>query len=361
MSDAPVRFAIVGSGWRAAFFWRMAQVMPDRFEVTGVVSRTAERGAQVTARWGAPTHRSVGELLAADRPELVVVSVPWAVTPEVIRELVAADVPVLAETPPAPDADGLRMLWSDVGPSGLVQVAEHSPFLPAHQARARLVGDGVLGTVSQVQISSTHLHHAVAVIRRLLGVAADADVTVSAHQFEAPLVDPRSRAGWTGATEARRAVTTLAVLDAGDGRTALYDFTDNQWRNPLRVDRLVIRGSHGELLDDRVTHWVDPTTVVTSPVVRTQSGVDQDMDGFDLEHLTFEGRVLFRNPFVGARLADDDIAVATLLARSGAWVRGDGEPPYPLAEGSQDHAVAMAIGESARTARQVTVSAPPWG
>lgn len=360
MRDRPVRFAMVGSGWRARFFWRMAHLMPGRFELTGVVTRTAERGAQVTAEWGVPTYRTLAELLAARRPELVVVCVPWPVTPEMIRELVAADVPVLAETPPAPDLAGLHALWADVGRSGLVQVAEHSPSLPAHQARARLVAEGVLGTATQVQISSTHLHHAVAVVRRLLGVRAGAPVTVSAHRFEAPLMDLRTRAGWTGDTEPGRRTTTVAVLDLGDERSAVYDFTDNQWRNPLRVDRLLVRGSHGELLDDRVTRWTGPTTVVTSPVVRTQSGVGQDMDGFDLEHLTFEGRVLYRNPFVGARLADDDVAVATLLDQTGAWVRGDGPPPYPLAEGSTDHAVAMAIGESARTARPVRLPAQPW-
>ncbi len=361
-ADGPLRLAIVGSGWRAEFFRRMAHLLPERFELTGVVSRTAERGAEVGAAWGVPTHRSVGDLLAAGRPELVVVSVPWAVTPVVTTELVDAGVPVLAETPPAPDGDGLLALWSRVGASGLVQVAEHSPWLPAHQARAALVDDGVVGRATQVQISSTHRYHAVSVIRRLLRAEVDpfGPVTVMARRFEAPLVDPRDRAGWTGATEPRPAGTVLATLDLGGGRSALYDFSDNQWHNPLRVDRLLVRGSHGEVLDDRVTRWVDPRTVVTSPIVRTQGGINQDMDGFDLEHLAFEGRVVFRNRFVGARLADDDIAVAELLDRSRAWVRDEGEPPYPLAEGAQDHLVAMAIEEAATTGADATTPRAPW-
>lgn len=357
--EEPARFAVVGSGWRAAFFLRMAALMPERFTAVGMVSRSAVRGAQVTARWGVPTYRSVADLLAAQRPELVVVSVPWPVTPEVTTELVRAGVPVLAETPPAPDVEGLRRLWADVGESGLVQVAEHSPFMPAHAAREAVLRGGAVGQVTQVQISSTHMYHAVAVVRRLLGAGFD-PVRVSARRFTAPLVDPMTRDGWTGESDPKDAGTTIGLLDLGDGRSAVYDFTDNQWHNPLRTNRLVVRGSHGEMVDDRVTRWLDPRTVVDSHLVRRQSGIEQDLDGFDLEHLSFEGRVVWRNAFAGARLADDDVAVATLLDRTAAWVRGEAEPPYPLADGAQDHLVALAVEESARSGQDVVTAREAW-
>lgn len=367
-TPAPVRFGVIGSGWRAEFFVRMARLMPERFTCTGVVTRTAERGAQVEAAWGVPTVRTVEELVtgalpgatgAPDRPELVVTATPWPVTPEVVRELVEASVPVLAETPPAPDVDGLRSLWADVGASGLVQVAEHSPFMPAHQARQRLVEDGLIGVPTSVQVSSTHLYHAVGLARRLLGAGRGA-TTVHARAFTAPLVDPLTRHGRTDATEPADARTILATIDLGDGRHVLYDFTDNQWHNPLRSNRIVVRGSLGEVVGDEVTRWLDPRTVVTSRISRRQSGIEQDLDGFDLEHLSLGDRVLYRNPFTGARLADDDVAVAHLLDRTGAWVRGDAPPPYPLADGIQDHLLGLAVEESARTGEPVTTAAEAW-
>ena len=155
---APIRFGVVGSGWRAEFFVRMARLMPERFQCVGVVTRSAERGAEVERAWGVPTVRTIEELVTAvgpttDRPEFVVVSVPWPVTPDATRELVELGIPVLAETPPAPDADGLRELWADVGSSGLVQVAEHSPSMPSHAARIAVVDAGLIGTPTSVQIS----------------------------------------------------------------------------------------------------------------------------------------------------------------------------------------------------------------
>src|SRR6476660_2829374 len=104
-------FGVIGTGWRSAFFCRLARMAPQHFRVSGVVSRSA------TAFEGVPVFRSAAELLAGDTPDFVIVSVPWAVTPDVTRDLVARGVRVLAETPPAPDLDGLRALWRDVGSS----------------------------------------------------------------------------------------------------------------------------------------------------------------------------------------------------------------------------------------------------
>jgi predicted dehydrogenase len=321
------------------------------------VTRTARRGAEVTAQWSVPTVRTIDALLQTD-PDFVIVSVPWAQTPAAVRELVARNVAVLAETPPAPDADGLRALWDEVGRSGLVQVAEQYLLLPGHAARLSLVREGIVGIPTSAQISSTHLYHAVSMIRGYVG-AGFAPALVSAQAFAAPLVDPLSPAGWSGDATPTDVTTTLATIDFG-GTSGLYDFTDNQWWNPLRTRRVVVRGSTGELVDDAVVRLVDPTTPVTSYLVRRQLGVDLNLEGHDLDTISFDGRVVYRNPFRGARLADEDVAIATLLDGMRAWLHADGPPPYPLAEACQDHLIGLAITESAQTGRPVPTGPAPW-
>ena len=140
----------------------------------------------------------------------------------------------------------------------------------------------------------------------------------------------------------------------------LYDFTDNQWWNPLRARRIVIRGTNGEIVDERVTRLVDAYTPVESLLVRRQAGLDLNLEGVDLQHVSFDGRVLYRNAFVGARFSDDDLAVADLLAAMGAWCRGEGPEPYPLAEGCLDHQIALAVGESISTGASVTTTPEGW-
>ncbi|MGW6505186.1 Gfo/Idh/MocA family protein [Nonomuraea angiospora] len=351
-------FGAIGSGRRTRFFLRLAAAMPDRLRVGGVVTRSAERAEEVTAEWGVPAFRSIGELLRHEWPDYLVAAVPWAAMPDAIREVAGHGIPVLAETPPAPDLAGLRSLWRDVGGTGLVQVAEQYLLMPGHAARLALVREGVIGEPTSVQVSSTHLYHAVSLIRGLLGIGFEA-AEVRAGAFEAPLADPLGFGGWSGDDTPRRLTTTIATLDFG-GRMGLYDFTDNQWWNPLRTRRIVVRGSIGELVDDRVIRLVDPTTPVESALIRRDTGVDLNLELRDLKHISFDGRVVYRNLFEGASRSDDDIAVADLLERTGAWARQEGPPPYPLAEACQDHLLSLAIGESARTGGPVTTGKEAW-
>jgi predicted dehydrogenase len=355
----PARYGIVGSGWRTGFFLRLARAMPERFTTTGIVTRTAERGDEVEKTWNVPTFRTVKELVAADRPDFVIVSVPWEAAPAVTVQLVELNIPVLTETPPAPDLPGLRELWATVGASGRVQVAEQYLLMPAHAARRAVLRRGAIGQVTSVQVSSTHLYHAVSMIRMMLDSHFDT-ATVTASTFTAPLADPLSREGWTGGTDAKPASTTFATIDFGKGRTGLYDFTDNQWFNPLRSNRIVVRGSHGELVDDRVVRLADATTAVESHLIRRQTGIDLNLEGFDLDHISFNGQVVYRNPYQGARLAEDDISVATMLEQMAAWSRGDAEQPYPLAQGCQDHLISLAIEESARTGQTISTLREAW-
>ncbi|MHA3700614.1 Gfo/Idh/MocA family protein [Jatrophihabitans sp. YIM 134969] len=349
-------FVLVGTGWRARYFLRLAGALPH-VRCVGVVSRSAS--VDLSAELGVPTFPDLAAAVESGRPDFAVVAVTWAANPDVVREAVAFGLPVLCETPPAPDLPGLRELWDDVGGSELVQVAEQYLLVPAHAARAAVLASGAIGDVTEVQVSSTHQYHAVSLMRGLLGVGFG-PVTVRATRTTAPLVDPLTRDGWTDDDTPHAATTIHAVLDFGDDRSGVYDFTDNQWHNQLRFRRILARGTRGELMDDRVVRLLEPRTIVTTPIVRRQTGYDLDLDGFETDHITFGDLVAWRNPYLGNRWNDEDIAMATILAATGAWVAGEADPPYPLREACQDHAVALAVEEAADTDRAVTTAVEPW-
>ena len=94
--------------------------------------------------------------------------------------------------------------------------------------------------------------------------------------------------------------------------------------------------------------------------MRRQTGIDLNLEGFDLDHISLDGRVVYRNPFAGARFSEDDLGVALLLERTGAWARGEGPEPYPLAQGLQDHLISLAIEESIASGRDVTTTVEAW-
>lgn len=346
----PPPFVLVGWGYRSRAWLEAAR--GTGVPCLGVVVRSPRETP-------VPAYSSLAEALDATGARFVVSSVGRESTPSVIADAVTRGVPVLTETPPAPDTEGLRRLWAEVGGSGLVQVAEQYPLYPSHAARLALVRSGVVGTPTQVQVSSTQLYHAVALMRAHLG-GHPGPAMVRATTVTAPLLQPLDRSGWTGAEVPVPASTTHAVIDFGAGRSGVYDFTDQQTRNLLRLRRLVVRGSHGELEGETLVRWAGPETIVTSRLERRQSGHDLDMSGYDSETISHADRVLWRNPWPGRHWSDDQHATAAMLAAMAGWVDGHLPPPYPLREGLEDAALGLAIDRSAATDRAVEVTEHPW-
>lgn len=355
--STPLKFAVVGTGWRSDFHIRMAAASPERLEAVGVLARSDEAAERMARRWGIPVVRTIEEILALE-PDFVIASVSWPSMPGVVTELVERGAMVLAETPPAPTAEGLRELWAAVGSSGRVQVAEQYMLMPGHAARLEVVRSGAIGQPTAVEVASTHLYHATSIMRAYLG-AGMADAVVSARTFTAPLADPLTFDGWVENPQPQPRTTTIGTIDFGDGRMGLYDFVDNQWWNPLLARRLVVRGSLGEIVDDAVTRLTSEG-VLTSPITYRRTGVDMNLEGNEVVSAAFEGRMVYRNPWVGTRLSEDDIAVASFLELTGRWARGEAEGPYSLADACQDHLLGLAIEESARNRADVRVTKEVW-
>ena len=64
----PICFALVGGGWRAEFYLRVAQAMPETFVVDGMVVRDLHKGLELERTWGIKTYRSIEELLQRSSP-----------------------------------------------------------------------------------------------------------------------------------------------------------------------------------------------------------------------------------------------------------------------------------------------------
>jgi predicted dehydrogenase len=353
------KIAIIGAGWRSEFFIRIAQLLPEKFEIVGVVARKEEVRSALAERFGVQTYSSISQLLSKNKPDYAISSVSWDSNPSVVEELVSAGVYVLCETPPAPTLEGLQKLWAAVGSSEMVQVAEQYLSLPGHSARLAITKSGVIGDVTSLELSSTHGYHAVSIMRGFLQSGFE-PTTITTRQFEAPLVDPLSRNGFNADLSPKNAKTTISLIDFGSGKSGVYNFVDNQWHNQLRHRRIVVRGSRGEIVDDSVIRLIEGPAITTSRIERNQLGYDLNLDGYDTEHLSFDGKVVFKNPFTGLRFMDEEIAIATLMAQMADWINGNAKAPYPLNEACQDHLVSLAIDESIALGKSITTAKQDW-
>ena len=92
---AKLRFLVVGSGWRSLFYVRIAQALPQQFELCAVLCRSQEKAEQIR-RYGAPVSTSP-EQCAAMRPDFVVVAVNKASLAQVSKEWIERGFAVLCE------------------------------------------------------------------------------------------------------------------------------------------------------------------------------------------------------------------------------------------------------------------------
>lgn len=351
------RFGIVGGGWRAEFFLRVARALPERFVVGGMLVRDEGKGRRIEETWGVPTVRTLDALLASSYGSFVVVCVPWPVTPVMVRALAEHGVPALAETPPAPDLEGLRVLHELTERGARVQVAEQYRFQPLHAARQALARSGKLGRITQAQVSAAHGYHGVSLIRGLLDVGHEA-CTIRARAFVSPLVAGPDRAGPPAAYKIADSRQVIAQLDFGD-RLGIYDFTGDQYFSWVRSPRVLVRGERGEINNWRVSYLEDFRTPIYFDLQRVDAGLEGNLEGYYHKGILAGSEWAYRNPFAPGRLTDDEIAVATCLEKMDAYAAG-GPSFYELPEASQDHYLGLLIERAAQSGEAVTTEMQPW-
>src|SRR5680860_243014 len=107
-----------------------------------------------------------------------------------------------------------------------------------------------------------------------------------------------------------------------------------------------------------VRYLQDYRTPMEYSIERVSVGENTNHEGYYLRGLTTGDRWVYRNEFAPARLADDEIAIATCLMKMRDYIQG-GAAFYSLAEASQDHYLqlmvrrAVTTGETVRTTPQI--------
>ena len=69
-----IRYGVIGSGWRAEFYIRIAKAVPEKFELAAVLIRDKEKGRVFSEKFGVKVVNSVDELME-EKPEFVVLAI----------------------------------------------------------------------------------------------------------------------------------------------------------------------------------------------------------------------------------------------------------------------------------------------
>lgn len=94
-------------------------------------------------------------------------------------------------------------------------------------------------------------------------------------------------------------------------------------------------------------------------LTREYTGVGGDMAGHYLRGLAVGDRWVWRNPFPGARMFDDEIAVATVMELMARYTEG-GPGFCAVADAAQDHYLYLCLQQAAEHGRAVQTTPQSW-
>ena len=352
-SKVKTRFGIVGGGWRAEFFIRAANTLNFEFEKPIMYIRNPATAERLRQKYDVVITESLEDLIA-QKPDYVVLSVPRSETLKLLDKLFDANIPVLCETPPSDSLENLNKVWKlTQEKKGRIQVAEQYFLQPYHSAVETVVKSGLLGEISNIKISMMHGYHGISVIRRLLGVGFE-NCTVRSRHYSFPTILNCNRSGMNTFGEVINPSRETATLEFSNGKVGFFDFDGEQYFSYIRHRSMCVQGMKGEIINNDVYYLNKDMIPVSTRLVRIDTGADSNLEGFSHRGIMLSENFVYRNPFEGARLNDDEIAVASCMRLMKKYV-DTGIEFYPLKDALQDAYLALVM-QKADEAPITTVS-----
>ena len=320
-------YVIVGSGYRAEYFGRIAQTWPALFRAL-FLCRSEEKRAKMKRDTGVDAVLTA-EAAEAFRPDFIVVAVDRGHVADVAEEWLLRGYPVVTETPVGDTEEKLRRLLELSESGSRIVCCEQYHRQPVLAAGLEAVRQGLIGVPQTGYFSLVHDYHAASLIRRSLQLGKESYTVCAARKVSsAAATDSRYGAVLDGSRtdEAR----DFAQIVFESGKTALYDFAPLQYRSYIRTRHITVRGDRGEWSDTAV-YGLDERN---RPVRRMLTPEIPDRYRcLDTQYLR-DLRKTWR-PELFLDTLQDEYAIATLLLDMGEYLAG-GPSPYPLWEAVED-------------------------
>lgn len=341
---SPLTYLIVGSGWRAEFYGRIAAAYPGFFRAV-YYCRSEEKAALMRARTGAYAFTSKEACLTMN-PDFVVTAVDKAHSADVTIEWARRGFAVACETPAAPTFEGLKALWDSQGrfsenpePSpenpGIVPASpkitcmEQYHRYPILMAGLAAVDAGAIGEPYTAYLSAAHDYHGFSLIKKMLKTEGEG-YTVRGQKIKSPVImtDSRNSALYDGAL--KTADRDILHITFDSGKTAVYDFSGTQYHSFIRSRSLIVRGSRGEWNGRTILGLNpenEPTRISLMPDIPARY---RCLDNTALRDL----RKVWQNELT-LETAQDEFAIASMLLDMREFIAG-GPSPYPLISALED-------------------------
>ena len=318
-----INFVIIGSGWRAEFYLRIAKALPEKFHISAICVRNPECMKRITEKFHVKVLSTIEECLQ-ETFDFIVNCINKEDISDLSVELADRGYYVLSETPVIKKPEQGHCYEK-------IQVAEQFHLKGTYQAFKKIIDTEVIGNVNHIQLSVAHDYHAMSLFRFLLDDYEKPDL-ISSHILDDKMVRTHGRIGEFA--EKTEAVTQQQIkVYQFKNATAIYDYNIEQYFSPIRKDHILIRGTKGEIENDQVRYLNSDNKAVCSGIKTVMSGL---LDGFYYDKITFEDKILFEFPFKGARLTEEETAIAECLVKMSEYIK-NGKEYYSYNSAFEDY------------------------
>jgi len=320
-------YVVVGSGYRAEYFGRIARTWPELFGAC-YLCRSAEKAALMRRNTGAEAVLTVEEAMAF-KPDFIIVAVDRGHVADVAEEWIGRGFAVVTETPVGNTEAKLQRLETLAACGAKIVCCEQYHRYPILAAGLEAVQKGEVGKPQSAYISLAHDYHAASLLRRALMIGRER-YEMHGSRRVSPAVNTDSRYGAILDGSVTEEVRDRVLIDFESGKTAIYDFAPLQYRSYIRSRHFTVRGDRGE--------WSDTTIYsLNGQGVPFRKGLMPEIPEryrcLDTQYLR-DLRKTWR-PELFLDTLQDEYAIATILLDMADCLRG-GESPYPLWEAIAD-------------------------
>ncbi len=259
------RFCLIGSGWRAEYFLRVAIAHSEELEVAGVLCRSDEKAALISDRFNVPATTNETDIIDAD-PDFIVVSVSRSAAWSIASKWKEMGYCVIMETPMGDTLEEIEQIRCVKNQGGKLLVAEQYRYYPTYKRIIDTVRSGLIGEPVCVNASVAHDYHGFNVIRELLLETVDMPFKMRTEKYDLPVTKTGDR--FNIYTDGEIITKNRAKVDIvyQDGKIGFYDFDSDQYHSTIRHNTLKVTGTRGEIIDG-VCYYLDENNEMKKTVL----------------------------------------------------------------------------------------------
>ena len=317
-----MKAVLIGTGWRAHFYMRIARLLPDLLQIVSIYTHTEERRREIDDE-GFEAFTDLDQALSYDH-EAVIISSGASGFFDLLRRLHERGENIVAET------TFLSLSEEELGEvadyDGMVR--EQYQYTPAFAALFKVLSQ-IEDQPDQLFLSGLHNHHSASIARRILNTGYQMPDEINSLTFPSRMVRTGSRNGMEKGMETEDYERKIRVMRFGE-KLFIHDFSSNQYHSYLFGRHFEVRGRSFVITEEGMKTIDDRGYPCFIPFVfhRDSSAGNGSLS---LSHVSFGDRTVFENPYYPVNMNDDEIAMAMMIEHY-----SKGGNPYPFIEGIMD-------------------------